>query len=246
MSIFKLPGEAAVVLVTGWALSLYAALGAATAMKLSPFAVTSVGFMLLLCHALFVEGAVLHKMGVRVWRVSLMRLAVSALAGLLFAWTHPGQEIVPVASASATALPLGDYVWQKVIDGGSLLGLVALVVIVVTALSELARERHVFTWMARKLSSSLGRFAPGEGYLIPLIIGLFVGLMYGGGAMIGIRRAGIIKDHEARAVGLFLSLCHSIVEDPLLLIYIGGSWFWLVVARVLISIAVMPLLRRWA
>jgi len=42
-----------------------------------------------------------------------------------------------------------------------------------------------------------------------------------------------------------LGLCHSIFEDPILLVAIGGHWFWLIVVRMLLAVLLTPLLRRW-
>ena len=77
MRLFGLPGEAAIVLLTGWFMTLYAALGALRALDLPSSAITAIAFMLLFCHALPLEWAILKKMGARATRVTLMRFAIS-------------------------------------------------------------------------------------------------------------------------------------------------------------------------
>lgn len=250
MTVFRLPGEAAVVLLTGWFFSLYAALGALKALDLPSSAVTGIGFMLLLCHAIPLEWAVLHKMGAKAAKVTLIRFIVSVLAGI--AYGQLAGEPGPVASHPPAEIathhfgPLMPFLVKTTLGCLKLLALVLAIIVPVTIISEWARVKGILPWVARRLSFLLGRLAPGEGILLPVLIGLIFGLLYGGGAMIALSRTGVVTPAEARTSGLFLGLCHSLLEDPLLFVAIGGSWLWLLAVRFLLAILLTPILRRWA
>jgi len=133
---------------------------------------------------------------------------------------------------------------KTVLGCAKLLGLVLAIIVPITIASELVRARDLLPRAARRISSSMGRLGPGEGALAPLLIGLLFGIVYGGGAMIALTRAGAVKPEEARTVGTFLGLCHSIFEDPLLFVAIGGNWLWLMVIRFLLALVLTPFLRR--
>jgi len=83
MRIFHLPGEAALVLVLGNVVNLYAAIGAISAISLTGGQLTIIAIMLGFSHSLFVESAVVSRVGVPV-RITLpLRLGMMVLAGWL-------------------------------------------------------------------------------------------------------------------------------------------------------------------
>ncbi len=83
MGAFGLPGEAAVVLVAGAAVNLYAAIGALAPLGLGPREVTILGLMLGLCHGMILETAIIRQVGTRWVALAGLRIALSAAAGIL-------------------------------------------------------------------------------------------------------------------------------------------------------------------
>jgi hypothetical protein len=79
MSLVGLPGEAALPLILGYVLNIYAAVGAMQALTLTPQEVTALALASLIGHNLLVEGAVLRKTGMNPFAFGLLR-AVSGLA----------------------------------------------------------------------------------------------------------------------------------------------------------------------
>lgn len=83
MHVFGLPGEASLVLVLGKMLNLYAALGAISSLDLSHREITIIATMLLLSHSLPVESAVSRRTGVNGALVTVFRLALAAVSGIV-------------------------------------------------------------------------------------------------------------------------------------------------------------------
>jgi spore maturation protein SpmB len=87
MSLLGLPGEAAVPLVVGYVLNIYAAIGAMQAIALSPTQITVLAIAILIGHNLLIEGAVLYRAGMNGLAFGVMRalagLAAAAVANLL-------------------------------------------------------------------------------------------------------------------------------------------------------------------
>ena len=87
MSLLGLPGEAAVPLVVGWVLNIYAAVGAMEALSLSATQITVLAVAMLIGHNLLVEGAVLYRAGMNGLAFGFLRalagLAAAAVANLL-------------------------------------------------------------------------------------------------------------------------------------------------------------------
>jgi hypothetical protein len=87
MQALGLPGDAAVPLVVGYVLNIYAAVGAMQALDLTAAQVTVIAIAILIGHNLVVEGAVLHKAGMNGFAFGALRivagLAAAGVANLL-------------------------------------------------------------------------------------------------------------------------------------------------------------------
>lgn len=87
MTALGLPGDAAVPLVVGYVLNIYAAVGAMQALDLTAGQVTVLAIAILIGHNLVVEGAVLHKAGMNGFAFGALRivagLAAAGVANLL-------------------------------------------------------------------------------------------------------------------------------------------------------------------
>ena len=82
MSIFHLPGEAAVPLISGFILDEYAVIAAVKAMHITGFSITIIAVMTLISHGLFIEAAITKKLGLSATFLTLYRLTASVIAGL--------------------------------------------------------------------------------------------------------------------------------------------------------------------
>lgn len=83
MKAFGLPGEAAVVLVLGNVLNIYAAIGAIASITLTAKQITIIAVMLSFSHTLPVETAVSKKIGVSVMAVLSIRIGLAIISGLI-------------------------------------------------------------------------------------------------------------------------------------------------------------------
>ncbi|HHZ01405.1 MAG TPA: nucleoside recognition protein [Tissierellia bacterium] len=83
MSLFGLPGEASLVILLGYFLGTYAALGAMAAFELSAVQVTTIAIMISIAHSLFTESAVVRKLGLSTTASIVARLFFSVLMGFL-------------------------------------------------------------------------------------------------------------------------------------------------------------------
>ena len=87
MTLLGLPGDAAVPLVMGYVLNIYAAVGSTQALDLSAAQVTVLAIAILIGHNLLVEGAVLHKAGMNGVAFGALRvvagLAAAAVANAI-------------------------------------------------------------------------------------------------------------------------------------------------------------------
>ncbi len=83
MGLLGLPGEAAVPLVAGFTVNLYAALGAMAPLGLAPRQVTILGLVLGIAHALLLETAVIRQVCRHWLALAAARLVLGLSAGAL-------------------------------------------------------------------------------------------------------------------------------------------------------------------
>ncbi|MBP1732706.1 MAG: hypothetical protein H6Q55_3135 [Deltaproteobacteria bacterium] len=83
MGIFGLPGEAALGLIAGYTINLYAAIAVLTPLHLSGKDITILALMLGICHSLTVETPVTRKTGVNAWSLLAVRILLSLFSGVV-------------------------------------------------------------------------------------------------------------------------------------------------------------------
>lgn len=83
MGIFNLPGEAALALVLGNVLNIYASLGVIRAFDFTIHEITTLAIMISFSHSLIVETVVTSKMGIKYSHVLLIRISLAIFAGIV-------------------------------------------------------------------------------------------------------------------------------------------------------------------
>lgn len=84
MSLLGLPGEASLVIMLGYFLGTYAALGAIAAIELTGVQITTIAIMLSISHSLITESAIVKKLGVSAAASVVVRVTFSLLMGFLY------------------------------------------------------------------------------------------------------------------------------------------------------------------
>lgn len=128
--------------------------------------------------------------------------------------------------------------WEALVNGLILCAEIAAVVWPLMLVYELAKAYGVFErpWPGvRPLLKGLGL---GPRSLVPLLAGLFLGLLYGAAILLNVSREEHLDDAERLALGVFLVTCHAVVEDTALFVILGGSALWILLPRLLLAIGV--------
>ena len=83
MSLIGLPGEAAVALVFGAATGVYGMMGAIAALGLTVKQITIISGFVLVCHSLFIEGAIMGKSGLNPLLATLIRFVAALVLAVI-------------------------------------------------------------------------------------------------------------------------------------------------------------------
>ncbi|MDE3840103.1 hypothetical protein C0966_12175 [Bacillus methanolicus] len=227
MNVLGLSGDAAIPIVIGNFLNLYAAIGAILSLDLTVKEVFIVVVMLSFSHNILVESSVALKVGVKLWIITTVRLGLAFLSAIVInlIW-QGGSELAKYGLIP----PKEDQVsgWANIIMDGlqkAGIGILQLAIIVIPLMIGIQilkdlKWLHVFSkWMA-PVTKILGMK---ENTSTTLAAGLLFGLAYGAGVMIqAVKEDGVSKKDVTLAF-IFLAACHAVVEDTLIFVPLGIS-----------------------
>ncbi|SEA41609.1 Nucleoside recognition [Thalassobacillus cyri] len=225
MAWLGLSGEAAVPLVLGNFLNLYAGIAAIISFDFTVKEVFILAVMMSFSHNLLIESTVASRVGVSWWYVIGFRITLALLAALVInlVWKGGGELADYGLAPQQQAAPDG---WFEIILQGlqtASMGVLQLVLIVLPLMvfMQYLREKG---W----LDIFSGWVAPATKFLgmerntsMTLVAGLTIGLAYGAGMMIqAVKEDGVSKKDMYLAM-IFLVACHAVVEDTLIFIPLG-------------------------
>ena len=227
MGIFGLSGDAAIPLVLGNLLNLYAAIGALLTLDLTVKEVFTIALMLGFAHSLFIESGVAMKVGVKLWVVLLVRYGLAFLSGIVvnLVWQGGSQ---PAQYGFASNTPQSEAItgWVQIsIDAlqQAFMGIVqlALIVIPLMIVIRILKDKHFIDIFSKKMSPITRTLGMNENTSTTLTAGLFFGLAYGAGVMIQAAREEGVSKKDLTIAFIFLGACHAVIEDTLIFVPLG-------------------------
>ncbi len=225
MGLFGLSGEAAIPLVLGNGLNLFAGIAGILSLELTVKEVFIIAVMLSFSHNLFIETSVALKVGVKLWVVLVVRFGLAAMSGILInlLWKGGGETAVYGMTPNVTVVPDG---WYEI----GLLGLqkasfgvlqLALIVIPLMIVVQFLKDYNYLQKFSDKLTPFTKMIGIQPNASMTLVAGLVIGLAYGAGVMIQAVREDGVSKKDATLVFIFLVACHAVVEDTLIFIPLG-------------------------
>ncbi|QOY36965.1 nucleoside recognition domain-containing protein [Anaerobacillus isosaccharinicus] len=226
MNLIGLSGEAAIPLVLGNVLNLYAAIGAILTLDLSVKEVFILAVMLSFSHNLLVESAVATKVGIRMSVVLGVRigLALFSAAAINFFWDGGSEKAqYGLVSSGQTTDVSG---WGAIIYQGlesATLGVfqLALIVIPIMVGIQIMKDLNWLSWFSKAMSPFTKMLGMKENTSTTLAAGLVFGLAYGAGVMMQAVKEDGVKKKDLYLAFIFLVACHAVIEDTLLFIPLG-------------------------
>jgi hypothetical protein len=250
MGLVGLPPECGLSWATALANNLYAGLAvhAALVPAMSPLTVaqsTVLATMMLIAHNMFVEGAVAKRCGAGFWGQVALRFFGALVCGMalhgvfkvfgLFTEPAPLLFVPPVADAGLAEWAVGEL---------KNLGMIYLVITCLVAMMRLLDVLGVtklFEWILLPFLRLMGI---GRAAATITVIGLVMGLAYGGGLILHDVQQGKVERRDVFAAISLMSLSHALIEDTLLMYLIGATLWGTFVGRLLFSLVVVAALTR--
>ncbi len=248
MALIGLPGEAAVPIILGNLLNLYAAIGAILSMDLAVKEVFILALMLGFSHGLPLEAAVCRRVGVSVSLVIFFRITVALAAAAIvnLTWSGGSEKASYGLVAASPESPSGalEIVTSALVTATVGVFQLALIVVPVMLFIQVLKDIGAldgFARLVRPLMRPLGIAPRGA---VTMAGGLIFGLAFGAGVIIEQVREQKFEKRELTIMILFLCACHAIVEDTLIFIPLGIPVAYLLLIRLSTAILLTLLIAR--
>jgi len=250
MQLMGLPGETGLVWATAMLNNIYGGiivfLSLADSLNLSVAQVTVLSTVILLAHALPIEVRIAQESGNRFIFQCLFRIIGGLVLGaglhLFFAWSGWLQqdnvifwqgEVVRDPTLAMWAL---GQVKNLALIFCIILGLIAVIRILYKI-----KVTDLIIWLLRPVLRLLGI---GTEAATLTIIGMTMGLTYGGGLIIKESKSGRIHPQDVFTSVSLMGLSHGLIEDTLLMLMLGAHLSGILWARLVFSLLAVALLVR--
>jgi len=249
MHLVGLPAEVGIVWAAALLTSIYTALAVFADMSMDvPLTVAQVsvlGTMILVAHSLPVEGAVAKATGVPWAATVLIRLGgaliIGALLHLFYGTTGALQDpAIMVWRPEASDATLTAWALSQV----KALAMIFLIILALMTLLRVLKALGIERLMHAMLAPMLRMIGIGREATNATIIGFTLGIGIGAGLLIREARTGKMSRRDIFLTMAFLGLCHSIIEDTLLILLMGADLSAILWTRLAFAVIVTALLAR--
>lgn len=207
--------------------------------------VTCMGMLMLGAHNLLVEVSIARKAGCRILPQTLMRIiSAFCLAGLL-SWYY---------SDDALMQQTHNFLWQPEIRGADWLTWLktqlaslfwtAVVIFILVFVLQILKATGIERMLEQALKPLLKLIGISQKALSMTLIGMTLGLAFGGGLLIREAERGELSPREILAAISLLGLCHSLIEDTLLIALTGASLWAVIAYRLIWGLLLIALITR--
>ena len=249
MGLIGLPAELGIIWVTALVVNIYAALilfiNILPFLDVSVAQITVLTVAILFCHNLLIESAISKSAGVSFLFTSFYRFIsaffVCLILNLIYSKFNYLNE--PFVTSFTVELPdEGLFAWIK--DQTLYLFYIFLIVVVLVTILEILKVIGIESILKKILIPPLRFFGISDSAMNIIVVGMTIGLQFGGGILIKDVRSGKIDKQSVFLSLLMINLVHAIIEDTLLMLAVGGHFSGVFFARVIFGLGISLLMLK--
>ncbi|WP_320175865.1 hypothetical protein [Maridesulfovibrio sp.] len=249
MKMVGLPGEMGLVWATALINNIYSGLivflSLAQDQPLTAAQATVLGTMILVAHSMPVELRVVQSSGPKLGFQLLIRMGAAFLMGLVLHLIYQNFDVLQ-GPANILLTPDNSAIEKTILQWafGEIRNLISIfgIILCLLAIMRILTKLRVIAAMDFLLRPFLTMMGIGTKASALTVVGLTMGLSYGGGMIIHETKSGRIDKKDVFYSLTLMSICHSLIEDTLLLMMIGGHVSGLFWGRLIMSCLIVAAL----
>ena len=247
MSLIGLPPELGIVWVTAFTVNIYASLvlfvNIIPGLDVTVAQITILTTAMLLCHNLAIESAISRTAGVSFIYTVFFRIISAFIVCFILGKIYQSFNFLnePYKTLFTIEPPKEGLVFWFQDQVINLLYILGIVIVMVTFL-EILKKIGVEQFLKAILIPPLKLFGIGKDAMNIIIVGMTIGLQFGGGVLIREVNTGRIDKQSVFLAVSMLNLLHAIIEDTLLMLAVGGHFSGVFFARIIFGLAICLLM----
>lgn len=204
---------------------------------------TVLASMMLMAHNMPTECAVAKKAGVKVFYTITMRIVAGFILGWLLHLFYSHNNTLSSTNELIWAPAEVDNSWMgwlvQQIESLFYIFLMIAALVISLRFLKLIGVEALLKIILSPLLKITGIHKDATSFTL---VGMTLGLAFGGGLLIEEAKKGVIQKKDIFLSISLLCLCHSLIEDTILMLIMGADLFSILVVRIIFSIALMVLI----
>lgn len=248
MTMMGLPAELGLAWATAIALNIYSGLAVYVSLlpDLAPLTVgqaTIMATITLFAHNMILELKVAERCGVNLWVQAAIRMAAALCCGVLMHMLFAGWESFQAPATLLFKAPsgnpsLGAWAWSETVN----LFWIFVIILTLMGLMRVLQFLRVVAALNAVLAPVLWLMGIGRAAATITVVGVMLGLNYGGGLIIHEAKSGRVGQRDLFASLSLMGMAHALIEDTLLMTLIGANFlgtFWIRLAFAMLATALV-------
>ena len=250
MKMLGLPGACGIIWATTMVTNIYGGMmtfySLAMSSSLTTAQVSILCSLMLMAHALPIELQIARKAGCRLWLMFLIRFGFGLVTGIvmfqLLQFTGYLQE--PNVVQWKPELMNDPTLFEWFVGEIKKYIVVFFVVMALLFVMRVLKKTGALEKFSNGLKPILGLMGINKEVIPMTVIGLSLGILYGGALIIKETEEKDIPKMDVFYAFVLMGLCHSLIEDSLLMISMGADWSMIFIFRMVFALLVTFLIVR--
>jgi len=248
MKFVGLPGEMGLVWASAMITNLFggvlAFINLSAGLNLTIAQVTIISVMMLIAHIFPIELTIARKTGVKLLTMFIVRFGFAFIFGVLLNIIYKSFNYLqePAVLHIKQSIVVNNSLWSWALNELKNYLIIYLFVFSLMLLLEILKRIGVIELITKALSPLLRFLGIGNGVITITIVGLTLGVVYGGALIINETKTKSINRRDVFYAMVMMGIFHSIIEDSILMISLGGHYTGVVIGRFIFTIIVIYLL----
>ena len=247
MKLMGLPGEMGLVWASSMIANIYGGLIAYLQIMpniepLNIAQVTTLSTIILVAHTFPLELMVTKKAGAKILPMFVIRFGFGFLAGVVIFWIYKLLGAYETYPEAINTLLMGkkDPTWLEWgIGEAKNYGILFVWITGLIIILDLLKRIGAIEKINNRLEPVLRFLGIGKDVIPITVVGMTLGLAYGGGLIIKeVKQDNKLKKRDVFYALFLMSLCHSLIEDSLLMMSIGANYTGVFVFRILFALII--------